>query len=82
VHWPDGHTTKGLEKHIEDLKVMFTFAPDNRIREHPVRFGTADAEWTAVPTASIRRIVPTSPQRSVAALPRKHSLDRSTAQRD
>ena len=48
VHWPDGHTTTGIEKHIEDLKVMFAFAPDNRIREHPVRFGTADAEWTAV----------------------------------
>jgi hypothetical protein len=48
VHWPDGHQTKGIEKHIEDLKFMFSFAPDNRIREHPVRFGTADAEWTAV----------------------------------
>jgi len=48
VHWPDGHTTTGLEKHIEDLKFMFTFAPDNRILEHPVRFGTADGEWTAV----------------------------------
>jgi hypothetical protein len=48
VHWPDGHTTKGIEKHIEDLKVMFAFAPDNRIKEHPVRFGTADGEWTAV----------------------------------
>jgi SnoaL-like polyketide cyclase len=48
VHWPDGHVTKGIEKHIEDLKVMFTFAPDNRIKEHPVRFGTADGEWTAV----------------------------------
>jgi hypothetical protein len=48
VHWPDGHTTKGIEKHIEDLKVMFTFAPDNRIKEHPVRFGTADGKWTAV----------------------------------
>jgi hypothetical protein len=48
VHWPDGHSTKGIEKHIEDLKVMFTFAPDNRITEHPVRFGTQDAEWTAV----------------------------------
>jgi hypothetical protein len=48
VHWPDGHTTKGIEKHIEDLKVMFTFAPDNRIKEHPVRFGTSDGEWTAV----------------------------------
>ena len=48
VHWPDGHTTQGIEKHIEDLKVMFTFAPDNRIKEHPVRFGTADGKWTAV----------------------------------
>jgi hypothetical protein len=48
VHWPDGHTEQGLEKHIEDLKVMFTFAPDNRILEHPARFGTADGEWTAV----------------------------------
>ncbi|MBI5446801.1 MAG: ester cyclase [Deltaproteobacteria bacterium] len=48
VHWPDGHTTKGIEKHIEDLKVMFTFAPDNRIKEHPVRFGTQDGVWTAV----------------------------------
>ena len=48
VHWPDGHQTEGIEKHIEDLKYMFTFAPDNRIKEHPVRFGTADAEWTAV----------------------------------
>ena len=48
MHWPDGHSTKGLEKHIEDLKFMFSFAPDNRIKEHPVRFGTADGEWTAV----------------------------------
>lgn len=48
VHWPDGHTTRGIDKHIEDLKVMWTFAPDNRILQHPVRFGSADAEWTAV----------------------------------
>jgi len=25
--WPDAHSTKGIEKHIEGLKVMFTFAP-------------------------------------------------------
>lgn len=48
VHWPDGHTTQGMDKHIEDLKQMWTFAPDNRILEHPVRFGTPDGEWTAV----------------------------------
>ena len=27
---------------------MFSFAPDNRIKAHPVRCGTPDAEWTAV----------------------------------
>lgn len=48
VHYPDGHTTKGIPDHIKELKFMWTFAPDNRITEHPVRFGTTDAEWTAV----------------------------------
>jgi len=48
VHWPDGHTTQGRDRHVADLQVMFTFAPDNRILEHPARFGTHDGEWTAV----------------------------------
>jgi hypothetical protein len=46
VHWPDGHTTKGIEKHIEDLKAMFVWAPDTRIEVHPIKVGQAD--WTAV----------------------------------
>ena len=46
VHWPDGHQTKGIEKHIEDLKAMFVYAPDTRILEHPVKFGSG--EWTSV----------------------------------
>src|SRR5260370_29223233 len=46
VHWPDGHQTKGIEKHIEDLKAMFVYAPDTRIKVHPVKFGTGD--WTRV----------------------------------
>ena len=46
VHWPDGHTTTGIEKHIEDLKAMFVFAPDTRIKVHPVKFGSG--EWTGV----------------------------------
>ena len=48
VHYPDGHTTKGIPDHIKELKFMWTFAPDNRITEHPIRFGTVDGEWTAV----------------------------------
>jgi SnoaL-like polyketide cyclase len=46
VHWPDGHTTKGIEKHIEDLAAMFVYAPDTRIKAHPVKFGVG--EWTCV----------------------------------
>lgn len=46
VHWPDGHVTEGIEKHIADLKYMFTYAPDTRIKEHPVKIG--QGEWTAV----------------------------------
>ena len=46
VHWPDGHTTKGIAQHIEDLKAMFVWAPDTRIRRHPVKIGQND--WTAV----------------------------------
>jgi len=46
VHWPDGHQTVGIEKHIEDLKAMFVYAPDTRIKAHTVKFG--QGEWTAV----------------------------------
>lgn len=46
VYWPDGHMTQGIEKHIEDLKMMFVYAPDTRIKEHPIRFGSG--KFTAV----------------------------------
>jgi hypothetical protein len=46
VHWPDGHLTKGIERHIADLKGMFVYAPDTRIHEHPVKIGSG--EWTSV----------------------------------
>lgn len=46
VHWPDGHQTSGIEKHIADLKTIFVFAPDTRIQEHPVK--VAQGEWTSV----------------------------------
>ena len=46
VHWPDGHTTKGIEKHIEDLAGMFVYAPDTRIEEHPLKI--ASGNLTAV----------------------------------
>jgi hypothetical protein len=48
VYWPDGHLATGIEKHIEDLKAMFVYAPDTRIKQHPIRFGSSNGEWTAV----------------------------------
>jgi len=46
VTWPDGHETKGIDKHIDDLKALFVFAPDITIKTHPIRFGSGT--WTSV----------------------------------
>ncbi|NRA83688.1 MAG: ester cyclase [Gammaproteobacteria bacterium] len=46
VHWPDGHTTKGIDVHIEDMKAMFVWSPDLKITKHPIKFGAEN--WTAV----------------------------------
>lgn len=46
VHWPDGHVTRGLDRHTSDLKALFTYAPDTRIKQHPVKIGSG--EWTSV----------------------------------
>jgi len=46
VYWPDGHMVQGIEQHIEDLKKLFVYAPDTRIKIHPIRFGSDN--FTAV----------------------------------
>ena len=46
VTWPDGHETKGIERHIQDLKGMFVALPDLKITEHPIKI--ANGKWTAV----------------------------------
>jgi SnoaL-like polyketide cyclase len=46
VHWPDGHVTHGIDRHIADLKAMFVYAPDTRIQQHPVKITNGD--WTSV----------------------------------
>ncbi|MBI2284463.1 MAG: ester cyclase [Bacteroidetes bacterium] len=47
VIYPDGATTVGLApQHIDMLTPMFVFAPDTKIKNHPVRFGNGD--WTCV----------------------------------
>jgi hypothetical protein len=39
---PDGHRTNGIEKYIEDLKAMFMYAPDMRIKVHRIKFGSGE----------------------------------------
>ena len=46
VHYPDGHTTTGLPAHIPELTPMFVFAPDTKIKTHPIKI--AQNEYTAV----------------------------------
>jgi len=42
VNWPDGHSTTGIERHIQDLDAMFVYAPDTNIAVHPVKIGSED----------------------------------------
>ena len=35
-----------VDKHIEDLKALFVYAPDTAIKEHPIKIGSG--EFTAV----------------------------------
>jgi|SRR6476469_7318026 predicted ester cyclase len=46
VHWPDGRQTRGIQAHIDDLRAMFVYAPDSRIRQHAVEFATQ--EWSSI----------------------------------
>jgi hypothetical protein len=42
VVMPDGTSTVGLDAHIQTLAWMFMFAPDTKIKEHPIRFGSGN----------------------------------------
>ena len=43
VYYPDGSISEGLyPQHIDLLTPMFSFAPDTKIKTHPIRFGSGD----------------------------------------
>lgn len=47
VFYPDGSISNGLAPaHIDKMKPQFVFAPDTKIKSHPIKFGNGD--WTAV----------------------------------
>src|SRR5436309_11810678 len=79
VHWPDGHETKGIEKHIDDLKALFVFAPDLKIKVHPIRFGSGT--WTAVTgvmSGTFTKPMPAPGGKSVAPTGKHFALSMAT----
>jgi len=79
VNWPDGHRTIGLAKHAEDLRAMFVYAPDTKIKSHPIRFGTG--EWTCVTgvmTGTFTRPMPTGNGNVIQPTGKKFSIPMCT----
>ncbi|MGQ0702919.1 MAG: ester cyclase [Gemmatimonadales bacterium] len=79
VSWPDGHETNGIEKHIEDLKAMFVYAPNTSIKEHPIRI--CSGEHTAVMgvmTGTFSKPMPTPDGKSIPPTGKSFRLPMST----
>ena len=79
VTWPDGHETKGIDKHIEDLKALFVCAPDIEIKTHPIRFGSGT--WTTVTgvmTGTFTKPMPTPDGKSIAPTGKRFAIGMAT----
>ncbi len=79
VSWPDGHDTNGIEKHIEDLKAMFVYAPNTSIKEHPIRICSGD--YTAVMgmmTGTFSQPMPTPDGKSIPPTSKSFRLPMAT----
>ena len=79
VTWPDGHETKGIDKHIKDLKAMFVFAPDITIKTHPIRFGSG--AWTSVTgvmTGTFTKPMPLPDGKSIAPTGKRFAIGMAT----
>jgi hypothetical protein len=75
VTWPDGHETKGLGRHIEDLKALFVFAPNIKIKQHPIRFGSGT--WTSVSgvmTGTFTEPMPTPDGKTIAPTGKRFAI--------
>ena len=79
VSWPDGHDTNGIEKHIEDLKAMFVYAPNTSIKDHPIRICSGD--YTAVMgimTGTFSQPMPTPDGKAIAPTGKSFRLPMTT----
>ena len=79
VTWPDGHETKGLGKHIDDLKAMFVFAPDIAIKTHPIRFGSGSfTAVSGVMTGTFTKPMPLPDGKSIAPTGKRFAIGMMT----
>ncbi len=79
VDWPDGHHTNGLQRHIQDLKAMFVYAPDTKIKVHPIRFGRDGFTCvTGIMTGSFTKPMPIGNGKFIKPTGKKFSLPMCT----
>jgi len=79
VNWPDGHHTNGIERHIEDLKAMFVYAPDTKIKVHPIKFGSDDFTCvTGIMTGTFTKPMPIGNGKFIPPTGRSFSLPMCT----
>jgi len=75
VNWPDGHQTVGIDKHIEDLKAMFVYAPDTQIKVHPVKIGSGDfTAVTGIMTGTFSKPMPIGGGKFIQPTGKKYSI--------
>lgn len=79
VNWPDGHQTIGIEKHIEDLKAMFVYAPDTSIKVHPIKIGSGEfTAVTGVMTGTFTKPMPIGDGKFIQPTGKKFSINMCT----
>ncbi|RZJ91478.1 MAG: polyketide cyclase [Chryseobacterium sp.] len=79
VVWPDGHITIGLAKHIEDMKALFVYAPDTRIKQHPIKFGAGNmTAVTGVMEGTFTKPMPIGDGKFIQPTGKKFSLPMAT----
>lgn len=79
VYWPDGHITTGLAKHLDDMKAMFVYAPDTRIKQHPIRFGSGNmTAVTGVMEGTFTKPMPTGNGKFIQPTGKKFKLPMAT----
>jgi hypothetical protein len=79
VHWPDGHYTDGIDKHIADLSALFVWAPDTRIEVHPVRISKNElTAVTGVMLGTFTRPMPNGSGGFIQPTGKKYAVNMST----